>query len=104
MIILDRTLAPKTDRLRGKGSNPLVKLIRGWIGSDGLISLADPIRPGRYRPKLYKLPTRFAEVKPASPKLYKPPTRFAAVKRASSILYKSPTRFAEVKTDLSGLL
>ena len=30
---LDRTLAPKTDRFRGEGSNPLAKLIRGRIGS-----------------------------------------------------------------------
>ena len=35
----DGTLAPKTDHFRGEGSNPLVKLIRGRIGS---ASRSDP--------------------------------------------------------------
>ena len=33
VILYDGTLAPKTDRFRGEGSNSLVKLIRGRIGS-----------------------------------------------------------------------
>jgi len=33
MIFLDGILIPKMDRFRGEGSNPLVKLIRGRIGS-----------------------------------------------------------------------
>ena len=39
MVFLYGILIPKTDRFRGEGSNPLVKLIRG--GSD---PLANPIR------------------------------------------------------------
>ena len=37
--LLDRTLTPKTDRSRSEGSNPLVKLIRGRMGS---VSESDP--------------------------------------------------------------
>ena len=37
---LDGTLTPKTDRFRGEGSNPLVRLIRGRIGS---ASRSDPM-------------------------------------------------------------
>ena len=37
VIFLDRRLATKTDRFRGEGSNPLVKLIRG--GSDLLVKM-----------------------------------------------------------------
>jgi len=36
VIFLDEILAPKTDRFRGEGSNPLVKSIRG--GSNPLAS------------------------------------------------------------------
>ena len=48
VILYDGTLAPKTDRFRGEGSNPLVKLIQVRIGRIGSASGFDP--PDRYRP------------------------------------------------------
>ena len=48
VILCDGTLAPKTDRFRGEGSNPLVKLIQVRIGRIGSASGFDP--PDRYRP------------------------------------------------------